>query len=45
LASIDWNSPLGPVKFDDHHQAHPDLFLNTFRNGKVVRLEMLPTSS
>jgi branched-chain amino acid transport system substrate-binding protein len=45
LSSIDWNSPLGPVKFDDHHQAHPDLFLNTFRSGRIVRLETLPTSS
>ena len=45
LSSTDWNSPLGPVKFDDHHQAHPDLFINTFRNGKIVQLEKLPTSS
>jgi branched-chain amino acid transport system substrate-binding protein len=45
LSSIDWSSPLGPVKFDDHHQAHPDLFLNTFRSGKIVQLEKLPTSS
>lgn len=45
LSSIDWNSPLGPVKFDAHHQAHPDLFINTFRSGKIVQLEKLPTSS
>jgi branched-chain amino acid transport system substrate-binding protein len=45
LSSIDWSSPLGPVKFDDHHQAHPDLFLNTFRSGKIVQLATLPTSS
>jgi branched-chain amino acid transport system substrate-binding protein len=45
LSSIDWNSPLGPVKFDDHHQAHPEVFLNTFTSGKIVQLETLPTSS
>jgi branched-chain amino acid transport system substrate-binding protein len=45
LSSTDWNSPLGPVKFDDHHQAHPDLFINSFQSGKIVRLETLPTSS
>jgi branched-chain amino acid transport system substrate-binding protein len=45
LASTDWNSPLGPVKFDDHHQAHPDLFINTFQGGKIIQLEKLRTSS
>lgn len=43
LKQVDWNSPLGPIKFDDHNQAHPNLFLGTVRDAKVVYLESVPT--
>ena len=26
---------LGPVKFDDHNQAHPDMFITAWQNGKL----------
>ncbi len=29
---------LGPVVFDDHHQAHPDMFTLAWDNGEIVTL-------
>jgi branched-chain amino acid transport system substrate-binding protein len=34
---------LGPVKFDDHHQAHPDMFLIQWQHGKIALLDRRPT--
>jgi branched-chain amino acid transport system substrate-binding protein len=44
LEKVDIKFPgLGPVKFDDHHQAHPDMFIVQWQDGKVVTLERRPT--
>jgi branched-chain amino acid transport system substrate-binding protein len=39
LAKVDWKSAIGRIKFDDHHQAYPNLFLVRIENGvtKVLR--------
>jgi branched-chain amino acid transport system substrate-binding protein len=37
-------SDLGPVNFDDHNQAHTDMFITQFQDGKVVTLERRSTS-
>ena len=34
---------LGPVKFDANNQAHPDMFLIQWQNGKIALLERRPT--
>jgi branched-chain amino acid transport system substrate-binding protein len=44
LERLSLNFPgLGPVKFDAHHQAHPDMFLVQWQNGKIVTLTRRPT--
>jgi branched-chain amino acid transport system substrate-binding protein len=44
LEHVDLHYPgLGPVKFDAHHQAHPDMFISQWQNGKVVLLTRLAT--
>lgn len=44
LAKVNYASPIGPIKFDAHHQAHPDMFILTVRNGKIVVLKTIKTS-
>jgi branched-chain amino acid transport system substrate-binding protein len=45
LAQIDVkDSPVGPVKFDDHHQAWINMILIEMRDGQLKVLEKLPTS-
>ena len=34
---------LGPVQFDEYHQAHPDMFITQFQDGKIVTLGRRPT--
>jgi branched-chain amino acid transport system substrate-binding protein len=34
---------LGPVKFDEFHQARPDMFITQFQDGKVVTIGRRPT--
>ncbi len=43
LSAVNWRSAIGPIKFNDHNQAHPDLFLVTVQNGKPVLLKEVPT--
>jgi branched-chain amino acid transport system substrate-binding protein len=38
------DSPLGPIKFDDHHQAWINMILIEVRDGQLHILEKLPTS-
>jgi branched-chain amino acid transport system substrate-binding protein len=38
------DSPLGPIKFDDHHQAWINMVLLEMRDGQLRILEKLPTS-
>jgi len=38
------DSPLGPIKFDDHHQAWINMILIEMRDGQLKILEKLPTS-
>jgi len=38
------DSPLGPIKFDDHHQAWINMILLEMRDGQLRILEKLPTS-
>jgi len=45
LTKLHMNIPdLGPVSFDDHNQAHTDMFITQLQNGKVVTLQRIPTS-
>ncbi len=34
---------IGPVKFDDHHQAHPDMFMNSWKDGNITPLSRVPS--
>lgn len=44
LTTIDLNfAGVGPVKFDDHHQAHPDMFVIQWDNGEIKTLGRRPT--
>jgi branched-chain amino acid transport system substrate-binding protein len=38
------DSPLGPIKFDDHHQAWINMILIEMRDGQLRIIEKLPTS-
>ncbi len=44
LAKVNWQSAIGPITFDAHHQAHPNLFLATIKDGKPAVLQVVPTS-
>lgn len=43
LAKVNWRSAIGPIAFDEHHQAHPDLFLMTIEGGNLKLLAEIPT--
>jgi branched-chain amino acid transport system substrate-binding protein len=38
------DTPIGPIKFDDHHQAWINMILIEMRDGQLKILEKLPTS-
>jgi branched-chain amino acid transport system substrate-binding protein len=38
------DSPVGPIKFDDHHQAWINMILVEMRGGELKILEKIPTS-
>jgi len=38
------DSPVGPIKFDDHHQAWINMILIEVRDGELKIIEKLPTS-
>ena len=44
LAGVNWTSPIGPIAFDDHHQAHHDMFILSFQDGKIVLVNRMPTN-
>jgi branched-chain amino acid transport system substrate-binding protein len=44
LDTISWDSPLGPIKFDDHNQAHHDMFILGFVDGKIQLIKRVPTN-
>ncbi|MGH9138072.1 MAG: ABC transporter substrate-binding protein [Acidimicrobiales bacterium] len=44
LAEVSWDSPYGPIEFDDNHQAHHDMFLLGFVNGEIELVERIPVS-
>jgi len=45
LAQVDVkDSPVGPIKFDEHHQAWINMVLIEMRDGQLKILEKLPTS-
>jgi branched-chain amino acid transport system substrate-binding protein len=44
IAGVDYTQPgLGPIKFDDHNQAYPNMALATIDNGQIKFLKTLPT--
>jgi len=44
LAEVSWDSPIGPIEFDDHHQAHHDMFVLGFVDGGIVLIDRVPTT-
>lgn len=44
LAKVSWSSPIGPVKFDAHHQAHHDMFIMTFDHGMIKLVKRIHTA-
>lgn len=43
LEKVDYEDGIGHVKFDDHHQAHPNMVINVIKDGKIQVLEVFPT--
>lgn len=43
LGKVNWQSAIGPITFNDHNQAHPNLFLASVQDGKAVVLKTVPT--
>jgi branched-chain amino acid transport system substrate-binding protein len=41
FAKVDWQSPLGRIKFDDHNQAHGDLFVEGFVDGQIKLIQQV----
>jgi branched-chain amino acid transport system substrate-binding protein len=44
LSKTAWNSPIGPIRFDAHHQAHHNMYILAFKNGRIVRLQTIQIS-
>jgi branched-chain amino acid transport system substrate-binding protein len=44
LGKVSWNSPIGLIDFDSHHQAHHDMFILQFKNGKIDLTQRLKTT-
>jgi branched-chain amino acid transport system substrate-binding protein len=44
LAELSFESPIGLIEFDDHHQAHPSLFLLTVEGGRLKPIGTVSTS-
>jgi branched-chain amino acid transport system substrate-binding protein len=45
LEKVSFDLPgLGHVKFDDHHQAHYPMVIDGIVDGKIVNIEVVPTS-
>jgi branched-chain amino acid transport system substrate-binding protein len=45
LGKVNVKLPIGPIAFDDHHQAHPDLYVLAFASGGVKLIRSLHTGS
>lgn len=43
LGQVSWDSPIGPIQFDDHHQAHHDMFILGFQDCEINLIERVPT--
>jgi branched-chain amino acid transport system substrate-binding protein len=45
IAKVDFNLPgLGPIKFDDHNQAYPNMALTSIEDAQIKFLKILPTA-
>ena len=44
LAEVSWDSPIGPIEFDDNHQAHHDMFILGFVDGEIVLIDRVATA-
>jgi branched-chain amino acid transport system substrate-binding protein len=44
LGKVSWKSPIGLIDFDSHHQAHHDMFILEFKNGKINLNQRLTTT-
>lgn len=45
LGKVDFDTGIGPITFDDHNQAHPNMFILEVAKGKVKVLETVDTST
>lgn len=43
LAKVDFTTGIGPIRFDDHHQAHPNMFILRIEGGKIKVLDIVDT--
>lgn len=43
FAEVDFENILGPIKFDEYNQAHPNMHIVTVEDGEPVLLEVLTT--
>jgi branched-chain amino acid transport system substrate-binding protein len=41
FSKVDWNSPLGRIKFDANNQAHGDLFVEGFVDGQIKLIKQV----
>jgi len=45
LGKVDFETPIGPIRFDDHNQAHPHMFIVTVEKGEPKVLEEIDTET
>jgi len=43
LEQVRVNTPIGPIDFDEWHQAHPDVFVMQIRDGKIIIAHRIPS--
>ncbi|OZV78237.1 hypothetical protein CA850_20750 [Micromonospora echinospora] len=43
LKKVDFTTGIGPIRFDEHHQAHPNMFILRIEGGKIKVLDVVDT--
>ncbi|BCL12282.1 ABC transporter substrate-binding protein [Micromonospora sagamiensis] len=43
LRKVDFTTGIGPISFDEHHQAHPNMFILRIEGGKIRVLDVVDT--
>jgi branched-chain amino acid transport system substrate-binding protein len=41
LSRVNWDSPMGAIRFDDHNQGHTNTYIVGYENGKITMVKAL----